>query len=212
MTTLLDEMETIEVPIDVGVTAEEAKKVVSGDGPTDEVETIEVKKGFGTSEDVNDESSYEDESEYDTKEDADDEGTSKSSGKGAYDNEEETNEKGADVSLSHLEGVQDIGKDLHTKSTDMIDGDKPIASPIEQFDNLSAIRSPPAIEIMMELLDRAKTLEEDVGEMKLVVQTTLATQGQETKSILFSAINSLKQDIGVIFGSMGDVFNTAIAR
>ncbi|KAK9102934.1 hypothetical protein Sjap_020188 [Stephania japonica] len=260
---LAGEVETIEVPINVGVIAEEAKEVSSEKGvPTDNQERS------GTSDDVNDESSYEDEFEYDTKEDADDEGTSKPGRKDPYDGEEETNEEGADVSLSHIERLQDVGKDLHTKSTDMINGsnekedhggtlhfspsfspnhqkdqpmkdnfqqpledivspiedgqqltdpnddevkDKPIASPIEQFDNLPTIGSHHAIEILMELLDWAKTLKEDVGEMKLVVQTTLATQRKEIKSIIFSAINSLKQDIGFMFGSMGDVFNTAIA-
>ncbi|KAK9158466.1 hypothetical protein Scep_005040 [Stephania cephalantha] len=42
------------------------------------------------------------------------------------------------------------------------------------------------------------------------MQTTLAMQRKETEALLYSAINSLKQDIEVMFGKMGNVFNTTI--
>ncbi|KAK9157866.1 hypothetical protein Scep_004440 [Stephania cephalantha] len=73
--------------------------------------------------------------------------------------------------------------------------DKSTTSSMRRFDDLPTIGSTPAYEILMSLLDRSKTLEEDVEEIKLVVQTSFAMQKKETKTMLYIVINLLKQDI-----------------
>ncbi|KAK9154566.1 hypothetical protein Sjap_002046 [Stephania japonica] len=169
-----------------------------------------------TSDKDDDDDSYEDESRYESDEDGDDEGTYV--GMDRYDSQEkmEVEEKKVEANggefqqpMEELLAPIDDGALLIDDVTLSIDDgalltdpptekaqDKPTDSSMNEFGNLPTLGSLPGNEILRQLLDRAKTLDEDVKEMK---------------TMLYSAIKSLKQDIGVMFGNTGNVFNTTIA-